>query len=195
MNSRIVALALGLTLALVLAAPALAATPTTIAFGGASTTRVAGQLALTARLADATGKPIGEREIAFYQRVDFFGSRDAYIATATTDADGTATIVYEPAEAGQQGILVRFAGDTTYAEASAPGSIDVKDAAAPFAEAPLPLASVRGWLPFVLGAFVLATWLALLGIFWRAISGIRAAGPVVQSEPSTLSPRADGIGD
>jgi hypothetical protein len=195
MNRRIVALALGLTLALALAAPAIAAAPTTIAFGGASTTRTRGQLALTATLADAAGKPIGEREVAFYQRVAFFGARDAYIATATTDADGTATIVYEPAEAGQQSILVRFAGDTTYAEGSASGAIDVQDAGAPFAESPLPLASVRGWLPFVLGAFVLATWLALLGIFWRAISGVRAAVPVGRSEQSTLSARADGVGD
>jgi hypothetical protein len=195
MNRRLVAVALGLALCLALATPAIAATPTTITFGGAATTRTSGQLALTATHLDATGKPVGEREVTFYQHVEFFGPRDAQLATATTDSDGNATIVYESAEAGQQTILVHFAGDKTYAEGSASGSIDVKEAGAPFKEAPRPLASVRIWLPLILAAFVLATWLALFGIFWRAISGIRAAVSVARSEQSTLSSRAAASGD
>lgn len=190
MNKTLISLALGFALALVLSAPVQAADPAKLTFKGAFPTRAKDQIALSIVLTDAAGKPLGDREVAFYQRVDFFGQRDAYIATGTTGADGEATIAYEPAQTGRQSILAHFGGDKSYSEATVTGTIDVKDAAQLFEVAPLPLAAVSRWLPLVFGAFVLATWVALLGIFLSATVGIKSAAIAAVGHPSSARAQA-----
>jgi hypothetical protein len=182
MNKTLVALALGFVLAMVLSAPSQAADPTKLTFRGAFPSRDKTQLALSAQLTSADGKPLGDQEVAFYQRVDFFGQRDAYIASGTTSSEGVATVAYSPVQTGKQTILVSFVGDGKYGDSRATGQIEVKDAAVLWEEPPLPLAPVSRYLPFVLGAFVLATWIVLLGIFLSATAGIRSAVGVRTAE-------------
>ncbi len=172
MTRTIVALIVGSAIALLSAGIISASTPPKLTFSGVSPTRDRAQILISATLVDEAGKPLGERDVAFYQRVEFFGQRDSHIGTARTDASGIATILYEPAEIGPQTIVMWFAGDRVYAEATATGSIDVTFVESFFASEPSPLAPVSRWLPLALGGLVLATWTALLAIFVRAIVGI-----------------------
>jgi hypothetical protein len=151
------------------------AAPTRLVFDGSGPTRVKGQLALAATLSTADGKALGDRPVEFYLQVDFYGRRDAHIGTAATDSTGRAAIVFEPSELGRQTILVYFAGATGHKSAQTTATIDVTAVEPAFESEPLPLALVSQWLPFVLGAFVLATWAALLGTFLGTTTRIRAA--------------------
>jgi hypothetical protein len=173
-----------------------AAAVSVLAFDGAGATRVKGQVALSARLTTADGKPLTNQSVDFYQQVELFGPRLAYLGSATTDSSGAALVVVEPAEVGRQTIVVRFGGAEGYAASEASGSIEVATAVSPFEDEPLPLALVGEWLPYVLGAIVFATWVALLGVFSSTALGIRAAVPATQPSEqlvaATLSRRVGG---
>jgi hypothetical protein len=180
------AAALALTLAGLGGQPALgqATTPTAraapaskLVFVGASTTRTEGQVMLTARLTTADGRPLSGQSIDFYQRVELFGSRLAHLGAATTDSSGAAALLYLPAEVGRQEIAARFDPEEGYAPSEATGAIDVGAATPPFESDPLPLALVSHWLPYALGAMVIATWVVLLWVFLSTARGIKAAVP------------------
>jgi hypothetical protein len=135
-----------------------------------------GHLTLRATLVNAEGKALGERQVSFLERTTVFGERDALLGSATTDATGYAAIDYQPAELGPRTILARFGGDEQYAPADANATIDVREVVPIYTPAPLPLASVREWLPIGLGSLVLATWMVLIGVSVRTVLGVRAAG-------------------
>jgi hypothetical protein len=190
-RSRWLAAALGLAAALLLAAQAGAqapVAPTRLVFEGSGPTRVKGQLALAATLNTADGKPLGDRPVEFYLQVEFFGRRDAHIGTATTDSTGRAAIVFEPSELGRQTVLAYFPGAAGYASAQTTAAIDVAVVEPAFEAEPLPLALVSRWLPFVLGAVVLATWVALLGTLLGTTARIRAAihAPAAEEEVAAV---------
>jgi hypothetical protein len=135
-----------------------------------------GHLTLRATLVTTEGKALGERQVTFFEQVTVFGPRDALLGTATTDSTGYAAIDYQPAELGSQRIVVRFNGDEQYAPSLANSSIDVREVVPIYPPAPLPLASVRQWLPLGLASLVLGTWAVLLGVTLRTVLGVRAAG-------------------
>jgi hypothetical protein len=163
------------------------AAPARLTFGGANATRDKGHLALTARLTTADGKPATERRLDFYERVRFFGARDALIGSARTDATGQAALAYQPAQVGHPAILVRFAGDERLGPAEVEGVVEVAEAHPPFEREPLPLGLVGRWLPFVLGGLVFATWSVLLGVLLGTAVGIRNAvrAPAAEREAVT----------
>ena len=134
-----------------------------------------GHLTLRATLTSAEGKPLGDRAVNFYQRVMLFGERDALIGTGTTDSTGYVAIDYQPVEDGSQMILARFLGDPSAGPAEASNTIQVRDSVPVYAPPPLPLASVRQWLPLGLATLVLATWAVLIGVTARAVLGIKGA--------------------
>jgi hypothetical protein len=139
-------------------------------------TSTRGQLVLSATLMTGDGRFVSDRAIDFYQQTEFFGRRDALIGTATTDTTGVAILVYQPALRGTQTLVARFGGSGGFAAAEATTTIEVREVAEPFEPEPLPLATVRQWLPFGLGATVISVWAILLGVLARTAWGIKAAG-------------------
>ena len=133
-----------------------------------------GHLTLRATLSTTAGKPASEKVINFYEHVDLFGGRDALIGSATTDSTGYGAIDYQPVETGSQTIKVRFAGDNQLSATETSSTIDVREATPVYSPEPLPLATVRQWLPLGLASLVLATWAVLLGVTVRTIRGIRS---------------------
>jgi hypothetical protein len=169
---------LGIVLALTLApvrVDAQAAASTTLALSPAAPTTVKGQLSLSAKLMGDDGKPLSGQEIDFYVPVELFGSRDAFIGTATTDSTGLAMLGYQPAQVGRQPIVARFVGTASHAPSEASGDIQVSEVVPAFKAEPLPFAGLREWLPGGLVGLVLIVWGVLLGIFLGTIRGIRRA--------------------
>jgi hypothetical protein len=61
-----------------------------------------------------------------------------------------------------------------------------------YTSAPLPLASVRQWLPLGFGSLVLATWAVLLGVTVRTVLGVRAAGRRTATDSGTAQMTPEG---
>lgn len=135
-----------------------------------------GHLTLRATLQDSGSKALGMRQIAFFEQSTVFGPRDVLLGSATTDSTGFAAIDYQPAQAGQQTIIARFAGDEAYAPTQVSAAIEVREVVPIYAEEALPLASVRQWLPLGLASLVLATWAVLIWVAVRTVLGVRTAG-------------------
>lgn len=141
-----------------------------------------GHLTLRATLTTSTGAPLTDKRVSFYERVNLFGEREALISTANTDSTGYVAVDYQPAANGEQTIIARSVGDARTATAEATSTIQVRDAVVVYTPDPLPLASVRQWLPLGLGSLVLATWGILIGVTLRTMRGIKAAHDAHQSE-------------
>ena len=151
------------------------AAPTNVTVNPAAPASARGQLAVSARLATADGKPLSSQEIDFYVPVELFGSREAFIGTATTDSTGLATLGYQPSQVGPQRIVARFVGSPDYAASEAGLDIQVKEVAPVYRDEPLPFAGLREWLPASLVGVVLIVWAVLLGVFFGTVRGIRRA--------------------
>ncbi len=145
---------------------------------GASPGRAKGQLTISATLTAPDGKPLGGREVSFYQRVDILGPREASLGTATTDSTGTASLAYQPAQAGKQTIGARYAGGEGFGKAEAAATIDVAQAAELYPAEPAPFGLVGEWLPYALGATVLAVWGVLLAVLVGTVLKLRGAAEV-----------------
>ncbi len=181
-----------------LADEAPAATPTTLKLSSMPRVNekgaeVKGQLLILATLTTQDGKPLSDRNVDFFQELEFFGSRESYIGSATTDSTGVATLLYLPAESGKQSIKARYLGRDGYASSQVTATIEIKDAKPAFESEPLPLAAVARWLPVVLGLIVLAVWAVLLGVLLRSVLGIRAAVSLTDAsrQPATRLPAAN----
>jgi hypothetical protein len=135
-----------------------------------------GHLTLRATLVTVQGKAIGERQVTFYEQSTVFGPRDVLLGSATTDSTGFAAVDYQPAQPGPQSIVARFTGDEQFAASETSSVVTVREVVPIYAPEPLPLASVRQWLPLGLASLVLATWVVLLGVAIRTVVGVRAAG-------------------
>ena len=164
---------------------------TVLKINEATTTKVKGQLVLSATLTTADGKPLSNRRVDFYQRVEMLGARDALLGSATTDSTGTASLAYQPAQAGKQTIKVLFAGAEGYAAAEASSQVEVTQVGTLYPEEPMPFGLIGAWLPYALGAAVLAVWIVLLSVLLNTALGIRgaasAAEPSRQPSVSTLT--------
>ena len=152
-----------------------AATPTTLTLGPAAPTRIKGQLSLSAKLTTQDSKPVSGQEIDFFVPVELFGSRDAFIGSATTDSTGQASLGYQPAQLGQQTIVARFTGGASYAASEARADIQVNETVPAIKTEPLPFAGLRDGLPIILVALVVVVWGVLLGVFLGTVRGIRRA--------------------
>lgn len=136
---------------------------------------VKGQLVLNATLTTTDGKPINHQAINFYQQVDILGPHDAFVGTATTDATGVASLLYEPAQSGDQGLRARYPGTAELASQTAEASTTIRDTLPPFKGEPVPLGAVATGLSIGAGLLVLGVWLVLLGVLLRTVLGIRAS--------------------
>ncbi len=182
-SSPLVAAGLGaaLLLAVVPSAAAQQQTPpkpktaTTLTLSDPTALQTPGLFALTGTLTTADKKALSGKQVDFYQKVELMGPRDSYLGSATSDSTGAVALAYQPAEAGPQTILVRFAGADDLAKSEATRNVEFQSVVPPFEPEPLPLASVRQWLPAGLGSMVLITWAVLLGTFLSAVFAIRGA--------------------
>ena len=149
--------------------------PTTVNFEQPTKGSQKGHLTLSATLKGPDGKPVSSAPISFYQATSVFGDRDALIGSAVTDSSGEAAIDFQPARAEKLSVKARFAGNSQLATSEGSTTYEVKDVVPIYETQPLPLASVRQWLPVGLGTLVLCTWAVLLGVFARTVIGLRAA--------------------
>jgi len=151
---------------------------------------VKGQYWFMATLTTADGRYVADRPLQFVEPVDFFGRREASLGTTVTDGTGIAAVIYQPSQVGQHTIVVRFAGDKQYAASKAELVVDATEVVPPFAEEPLPLASVGFGLAVFLAVLGVAFWAVLLGVLGRTAWRIKKAP---DAEP-VLTPAAGSQG-
>ena len=128
------------------------------------------------RLVD--GKAIGNATVRFYDIVELFGEREMYIGSATTDASGTATLLYLPAQTGTRRIVARFSGGEHVGSVESRMTLEATVAAPAYhAEAPgLALFSTR--VPYAVGVVVLAVWALIAYAFLSTARGIKSGARI-----------------
>ena len=131
---------------------------------------------------------MANRDVEFYQHVEFFGPRDALLGTAKTDATGVAVLLYQPAVRGKQSIVARLAEGGGFAKSEGTATIEIRDVDEPYEAEPMPLAAVRQWLPAALGGVVVLVWALLLGVLVTTAAGIRAVARRSEARRTTATP-------
>jgi hypothetical protein len=187
------AIAIGLAAVLTFSAPGFAQESSSNArlkVGEPAKTSTRGVLALSATLTTAEGKPASDRQVDFYQQVEFFGDRDALLGTAPTDSTGTAILLYQPATRGKQTIIARFGGGGSLQKAEGNVTIDVREVAELFEEEHASLDTVRRWLPLGLITVVLIVWGILIGTLLSTCLGIAAVGRSASRPSHAMHPEA-----
>lgn len=166
---RALVLLAGTALVLVSAAPALAAENgrgVELEIAADEHARQGTPQEVTLRLIDARGAPLAGHTVALWQQLRMFDYTDtALVAEARTDFRGEATLVHVPAAAGSSRLTAEFAGDGTYAPASATLAIQVEEGVG--VATPVPHVRPDPLLP----RGVTAVWFVplLLGV-WLAIA-------------------------
>ncbi|HBY97435.1 MAG: hypothetical protein M5U01_03915 [Ardenticatenaceae bacterium] len=162
------------------------AVSTKLTLNGVAETQTKGWLSVSATLTTDDGQPLSNRLVTFSRQVDFFGSREISLGTATTDATGEAVLVYQPAQDGRQEVKANFRGDEGYAGAETSNTIEVSEAIERFEPQPaLPLASVRKWLTAGVAILVVAVCAVLFGVFATTLWGVWIAGRSLESVRQT----------
>jgi len=73
----------------------------------------AGTWTLEARFTDAADNPLSGQTVEFLLGVDFLGLHQVVVASAVTDASGTATTAYRPTSSARQSLVARASGAGT----------------------------------------------------------------------------------
>jgi hypothetical protein len=146
---------------------------------------VPGKFWIMVTLTTEDGRYVGNRTLSIVEPIDFFGRREAILGTAVTDGTGVATVTYQPSDASEHTVVVRFSGDKEYAASKAELVIDVAEAISPFPEEDTPLASVGTGLAVFLGFLGVAFWAVLLGVLSRTAWRIKRAA---RAEPVLAPP-------
>ncbi len=136
---------------------------------------VPGQFWIMATLTTEDGRYVANRPLQIVEPVQFFGYREATLGNAVTDGTGMAAAQYQPSNAGESTILVRFGGDAKYAASKAELVIDAASVVAPFPEEGRPLASVGTGLAIFLAVLGVAFWAVLLGVLGNTVRRIKRA--------------------
>jgi hypothetical protein len=143
--------------------------------------KAAGQYLLTATLTSADGKPLGNREVQYFETASLFGNRDAFVGVALTDTSGTAVLLYQPAATGGQQLKAQFAGDSQGAGSQAAFTLNVSSAVAPFQPAPLPLGGVASVLTVGVCTVAVTVWGVLLWVLLHSVASIRKAARIPET--------------
>ena len=137
---------------------------------------------LSVRLLNDQDQPLGGATVTFYMLTTVFGERLMKAGDAFTDATGTASLIYEPTWVGDHTVVVRFPGDAQHASTqttfqfAATGPVPVHE------NARFGLEEVRRWLPFAVGAALLAVWATLGLVIVTTVRGLRAATAAVEPQ-------------
>ena len=154
------------------ALPAAAATPTTLALTSGSPASHQG-VELTAQVATAA-TPTSGATVNFYVHVEeFAGAPELLIGTATTNAAGVASIIYQPTWAGTQNFAASALDSSGAVLATT--SLTVQAARTdPFAgavESLRPDGLIGRWVVLVLLSLVVGVWLTLIALVVRVQQG------------------------
>ncbi len=155
------------------ALPAAAATNATLALSSSAPSSGAG-VQLSARIEAVGSAPLVGTRVNFYVHLEeFSGAPELLVGSASTNASGVATIVYQPTWPGTQ----RFAATATDTTGAVLASAALTVTAAqtdPFAG---PVQSLRPdgligrWVVVVLLALVIGVWITLLALVVRVQQG------------------------
>ena len=156
-----------------IALPAAASTGASLALTSGSPVSHRG-VELSAQVATAGATPKAGTIVNFYLHVEeFAGSPVLLIGTAATDADGIASITYQPTWAGTQNFVASVVDSTGAVLAST--SLTVQAARTdPFAgavESVRPDGLIGRWVVLVLLSLVIGVWLTLIALVVRVQQG------------------------
>ena len=151
---------------------------------------------LSARLLDDRDRPVNGAGVTFYVMTTVFGERLMKVGDAFTDATGAASLLYEPTWVGDHTVVVRFAGDAQLASTQATFQFAASGPVPVHENARFGLEEVRRWLPFGVGAAVLAVWATLGLVMVTTIQGLRvaAAEPLAHPLPAVEPLRPAPVG-
>lgn len=84
--------------------------PQSLGFEAMTVPGETGAWTLEARLTDAENRPVSGETVQFLLGVDFLGVRQVVVASALTDAGGTAKVTYRPTSSDEQTLVARATG-------------------------------------------------------------------------------------
>lgn len=169
----------------------LSAAPRTDARGN----KVKGFWFLGADVSTKDGKPVGDRSVDFYEAVQFFGARDKYLGSATTDSTGHAVLLFQPTTIGKVAVAATLPSGGGFATSSGKLELTVAETVPVYEPPALPFALFRVWLPIGLGLLVVATWAVLIGTLVLTIARLKAApGARAARPPSGPERKLESIG-
>jgi hypothetical protein len=130
-------------------------------------------LVLLAKIKREDGYPLSERNIAFFETTDLFGSARIPIGSAITSAVGVAALRYETRQAGEHQFTVVYSGDESTDSAIVNATLDLQNlpAIAPL-EQPVGMEKINYWAMLGVGVVVLVVWGLIAGIFFGTVRGI-----------------------
>jgi hypothetical protein len=137
---------------------------------------------LSARLLDDQGQPVNGGVVTFYVMTTVFGERLMKAGDASTDATGTASLMYEPTWEGDHTVVVRFPGDGEHAPAQSTFQFAATGTVPMHENARFGLEEVRRWLPLAVGAAVLSVWAVLGLVMLTTVRGLRTATAAVEPQ-------------
>lgn len=139
---------------------------------------VPGQLLIVGKLTTADGQGLGNVDVSFFEQVEFMGElRNAGLGSRATRATGNAAVVFQPSTAEPHVVWARASvGEDQVAVESEQLNVQVSDVTPLFEHQETPLASIRSWLSWAVGAVVIGLWVVVGAAFIQAVVGIRRAG-------------------
>lgn len=132
-----------------------------------------GWLRVEARLTGADGRPQGMQDITFWLNANFFGDRPVKLGHAATDANGVATLQYQPSWDGEQRLEADFAGGAGLAPAAAKHTLALTGTMRPhFGQEPSLLRPVWRLIAAAAGVVTFALWFTFIGTVVWVSAGI-----------------------
>ncbi len=133
-------------------------------------------LLLQAKLNQDNGYALGQRNIAFFEKTDIFGTANVPIGSATTSAVGIAALVYQTRVTGPHTFTVVYGGDDKTASAVVTSTLDLQGLPPmPPLNSPTGMEKIGDWSMLATGVVVLVVWGLLASVFFGTIFGIRSA--------------------
>jgi len=128
---------------------------------------------LAVRLHTSDGKPVNETAVRFYQLVDFFGKREMYLGTATTDGQGNAALTFLPPTLGHVEIVARSGARDHFTAAEGRTTFEAAVAAPAYEAETVPLSGFTKVVTGAVGTIVLAVWALIAFALISTARGVR----------------------
>jgi hypothetical protein len=129
---------------------------------------------LVAKLTRDDGYPLSQRNIAFFETADTFGTARISLGSAITTAVGIASLRYETRVTGEHHFTVLFNGDEATALAIVNTTLDMQNLPAVASlEKPVGMEEINRWTMTAVGVVVLVVFGLLAWVFFGTLRGIR----------------------
>ena len=150
-----------------------------------------GAVLLEAQLTRPDGSVIGNQEIDFYVRANFFMSGQVHVSSDITDSTGRARTLYRPTWNGQTEFSASFRGDSALAPAAAQAALAIRSLQADYRAAPRDLPGLRQTAGRAAIMAAVAVWVLLAMVFLRVLWVVKRPEPVELPQAAT-SPASTG---